>query len=818
MTNNSVLYLIYTIFAFSLIILLFSTIDYYVEAEVPHYNSTNLPLLSHSNLVSLSVNLNRIDAQLDILLNKINNHDTSFMFEHAYIMHSTIYPSVLNLTNTLNKEKSQQLEELLADLPLMIKSNQNPTLINNEISMIQNNIQYFYSKIHDSYSTKEYQLISSQTISQLLNDAKVSYDMYINSSKSSDNNLKHLGVIDYENSLSLVNKSNLIYNSFKPEMHNDLIQKIDPLFTNLKNLILSKSNNIDKFSTDVLLIQNSLTEFNESISSSISTNNNNNSYKMYFNNIQNLLNKAILSIKNENNYQNANNYVTTAYLDNFEYLEPPIEKINATLKGYTEISMREQLRALIDGHAPLLQIENLITKINNSLTEEEKLLSSKSTPDILGGSNSFSKSNNLINGTDINALKAGFGVYTGERRAMGNSSDIYKSEVKNNIDNIRIKLNDVLKTYQQNDHKQAFSKAQSAYLDSYENIEIPLRPINPDFVLDMEIKFAELRNLISSNSPLPSVTEKISEIQKGLDESERLVSGPGIVAPTIAFSSSFSIVFREGLESALIIGAILTYLEASRNEKFKKYVYLGILLAIGSTAMTWYIAEFLIKISGASREIIEAIAGISAVAVLFWVSFWILNKIETKKWIEFVKAKVWQATTTGSFMVFIMLSFFTVYREGFETVLFYQALFSFAKYMEFYVAAGFAIGLAAIMSIVFIIRKFGKKLPLRALFGLTIAVGTYMSITFIGNAIREFQEAGYISTTQLFGTIPRLDINLAEMTGIHPTLETILGQIILLSIYTIGTAYVLVLQPRKKQKISAMRKSIKDRERNSSSF
>ena len=141
--------------------------------------------------------------------------------------------------------------------------------------------------------------------------------------------------------------------------------------------------------------------------------------------------------------------------------------------------------------------------------------------------------------------------------------------------------------------------------------------------------------------------EKISEIQKGLDESERLVSGPGIVAPTIAFSSSFSIVFREGLESALIIGAILTYLEASRNDKFKKFVYFGILIAIGATAITWFIAEFLIKISGASREIIEAVAGLSAVAVFFWVSFWILNKIETKKWIEFVKAKVWQAATTG---------------------------------------------------------------------------------------------------------------------------------------------------------------------------
>jgi high-affinity iron transporter len=132
--------------------------------------------------------------------------------------------------------------------------------------------------------------------------------------------------------------------------------------------------------------------------------------------------------------------------------------------------------------------------------------------------------------------------------------------------------------------------------------------------------------------------------------------------------------------------------------------------------------------------------------------------------------------------------------------------------MESYVAAGLVIGLAAIVGVVFIIRKFGKRLPLRALFGLTIAVGSYMSITFIGNAIREFQEAGYITTTPLFGMIPRLDINLAEMTGIHPTLETILGQVILLSIYIIGTAYILFIQPRKKRALTAMRKSIKDKD------
>ena len=161
--------------------------------------------------------------------------------------------------------------------------------------------------------------------------------------------------------------------------------------------------------------------------------------------------------------------------------------------------------------------------------------------------------------------------------------------------------------------------ARSVYLDNYEKIELPLRPIDPDFTLDMEIKFAELRNLIEKRASF-EIMGKASEIQSGLDESERLVSGLGSIAPGIAFSSSFSIIFREGLESALIIGAITTYLEASRNERFKKHVYFGIILAAGATAITWFVTSFLVEISGVSKELIEAIAGISAVAVLFWVS------------------------------------------------------------------------------------------------------------------------------------------------------------------------------------------------------
>ncbi|MGI0004318.1 MAG: FTR1 family iron permease, partial [Candidatus Nitrosotenuis sp.] len=227
----------------------------------------------------------------------------------------------------------------------------------------------------------------------------------------------------------------------------------------------------------------------------------------------------------------------------------------------------------------------------------------------------------------------------------------------------------------------------------------------------------------------------------------------------------------------------------------------------GATAVTWAIASYVITISGTNRELIEAIAALSATAVLFYVSFWILNKIEHKKWMEFVKAKVWQASTTGGVTVFVLLSFFTVYREGFETVLFYEAMFGFAKYMEIYVGLGFVAGLGVLLAVYYATRKLGKRLPLKMLFGLTMGVGAYLSIAFLGNAIRELQVLDIVPYTSLLGTVPRLDINMAKMTGIYPTLETVVSQIIMLAVYLAAASYVLVLRPKREERIASMRKS-----------
>ena len=488
----------------------------------------------------------------------------------------------------------------------------------------------------------------------------------------------------------------------------------------------------------------------------------------------------------EGDYKKAEQLGIEAYLENFEYLEPEIEVADAELLYPLEWDMREELRTMIKNYEDPDVIKSFLTDsiIPRLDTAEAKVAELRASGVVIA---------------EVFANK--------ETKPMGSASEGEKQSVRDEIDVIREQLMATEIFYELGDTQAAYASARSAYLDSYEYVEIPLRAIAPDFTFEVEYQFATLRNQINDGATIEEIATTIISLERSLDESERLVSGTGTIAPMIAFISSFSIIFREGLEAVLILGAIITYLEASRNHKFKKYVHYGIGLAIGATAVTWVIASYIIEISGANRELIEAIAALSATAVLFYVSFWILNKIEHKRWMEFVKAKVFQASAAGGTSVFIMLSFFTVYREGFETVLFYQAMFSFAKYMELYVGLGFILGIASLLGIYFGFRKLGKRLPLRALFGLTMGIGAYLSIAFLGNAIREFQVLDFIPYTSMLGTIPRLDINVATMTGIYPTLETTVGQIVLLAVYLVASLYVLVLRPKRQKALASMRKS-----------
>src|ERR687896_398021 len=768
-------------------------------------------VLSDTDALIVMVNVERIQTQLWLTEQSLDKNNPEMAFAHAFIPHTTTFPAIkVQLERSAGEQSTKQLESLLTDLPIRMRTGE---YSQEEVRESIGQIRILLDQISQQSIGPQFlsdKGMVSQAVVFLLRDAVQSYATATNSNASNGSDSTNLQqTIDYENAVGLVQIAHQNYQKTLSSLIEDSRRRteIESFFNELESSLAQKMDNesILRLTTAIerdLAEELSVSEGSESTSE----------HQQYFATIRTLLSQVISEVNN-GNYEQADQYAISAYLDNYEYLEAPIEKHDPELMVTIEEEMREELRRMIQAREPAESIEAFVNGILTKVDSAEQLL--KNDPSFNQGS---STSNSSTVFADIQGLQAGFGTYTGERRDIGEAEDPAKAAVRNDIDKVRMQLDQTLRLHGEGNYDGALITSRSAYLDSYESVEIPFRPIDPDFTLEMEIKFAELRNLIQAQAPYEEVEAKVVEIRRGLDESERLVSGTGILAPTIAFSTSFSIIFREGLESALIIGAILTYLEASRNNKFKKHVYYGIMIALGATAVTWFIAQFIIEISGASRELIEAIAGISAVAVLFWVSFWVLNKIETKRWIEFVKAKVWKATTTGSVLVFIMLSFFTVYREGFETVLFYQAILGFARYMEWYVIAGMVLGLAVIIGVALGVRKLGKKLPLRVLFGLTMGIGAYMSIAFMGNAIREFQEVGYISTTHMIGTIPRLDINLATMTGIHPTLETVVAQLILLSVYIIGSLYILILQPRKKKTIEASRKSMADLEKKGSTY
>jgi high-affinity iron transporter len=784
------------------LILYFLTIIVIIQPFISNSFSVYGQELSDTDALIVMVNIERIRTQLWLAEQSLDKDNPEMAFAHAFIPHTTTFPAIKNqLTETAGEQSTMQLESLLTDLPLRMRTGEySEEKTRQTIGQIRGLLDEISQQSLGPEFLSEKRMVSQVAVF-LLRDAVQSYTTISNASDGSGSeNLQQ--DIDYENAAGLVQISHQNYQKTLSPLIEDSRRKteIESFFNELESSLAQKMDNesILRLTTAIerdLAEELSVSEGSESTSE----------HQQYLATIRTLLSNVTSEVNN-GNYEQADQYAVSAYLDNYEYLEAPIEKHDPDLMVTIEEEMREELRRMIEARESAESIEAFVNGILVKLDRAEELLKNDASFD--QGSAPTPTSSGLF--ADIEGLKAGFGTYSGERRDIGEAEDPAKAAVRSNIDRIRMQLDETLRLHKEGNYDGALLTSRSAYLDSYESVEIPLRPIDPDFTLEMEIKFAELRNLIQAHAPYEQVESKVVEIRRGLDESERLVSGTGILAPTIAFSTSFSIIFREGLESALIIGAILTYLEASRNNRFNKHVYYGIVIAIGATAVTWFIAEFIIDISGASRELIEAIAGVSAVAVLFWVSFWVLNKIETKRWIEFVKAKVWKATTTGSIVVFVLLSFFTVYREGFETVLFYQAMLSFAKYMEWYVVAGLVIGLAVIVGTAIVVRKLGRRLPLKVLFALTMGIGAYMSIAFMGNAIREFQELGYISTTHLIGTVPRLDINLAAMTGIHPTVETIVAQIILLAVYVAGSLYILIILPRRQRLIEGARKSRED--------
>jgi high-affinity iron transporter len=378
--------------------------------------------------------------------------------------------------------------------------------------------------------------------------------------------------------------------------------------------------------------------------------------------------------------------------------------------------------------------------------------------------------------------------------------DVSIDEAKAEVETARQLSERAVEAVEDGDGERGYELARSAYLDHFELVEIPLRLRDPNLVLDLEFRFADLRDEIREGASLGEIKETEREVQRGLDDVERAITEKGVAAPLVAFGFSFSILFREGLEAVLLVAILLGSLEAARARNYRRPLALGAAGAVVATAVTFVLASTVIEIAPIDRELLEAAAGVLAVGVLFVVTFWLVSRFEHRRWMEFMRARVSAAVTAGGAAAFAGLGFTAVYREGFETVLFYQALTLFAEGLMLWVVLGAVAAALALVGLGYAVLGLGRKLPIRPMLMGGAGILLLLSVAFVGNAVRSLQEVDLIGATPIDGGWARLPIFIAELTGIHPTVEGIVAQAVLLTVYVLGGLYLFAWKPARERR------------------
>ncbi|MCO6539967.1 MAG: FTR1 family iron permease [Gilliamella sp.] len=363
------------------------------------------------------------------------------------------------------------------------------------------------------------------------------------------------------------------------------------------------------------------------------------------------------------------------------------------------------------------------------------------------------------------------------------------------VDEMDTILNDAYDIYFMKDVERAKARVNNAYFGFYEKHGVEravMSYISGKRGTDTEYQFAKIKRLMTDGASNKVVRNEIDTILKMLHEDANELDGKQESGWSILLAS-FIIIFREGLEAILVIAAISAYLVRSGHLAMVKVVYMSSLVAIFASILAAIALHTVFDISGANQEIIEGIAMLLATVVLFFISNWMFSKAEAEAWKSYVEEKVQTAVSSGSRFALGFAAFLAVFREGAETILFYQAMLIEAKEHMDMVWYGLAIG-TIILAIIFVVIRFGTmKLPIRPFFIGTSILMYIMAIAFAGGGVKELQEADMIPVTSVDF------IHSVEVLGIYPTVETLVPQIIMVFIVVVSVIYYKAKHSCKKQ-------------------
>lgn len=345
------------------------------------------------------------------------------------------------------------------------------------------------------------------------------------------------------------------------------------------------------------------------------------------------------------------------------------------------------------------------------------------------------------------------------------------------LDVARAKLAATVKAYAAGDRRAATDLALSTYLDGVEPVEPAIAARDHALLARIEAAMGEFRQRIARGVPVEAVREQAVLIEDLFGETE-VILAPAKADMASAFLGAFTVLLREGLEALLIVVAMIAFLRKAERQDVLAYVHGGWASALAAGVATWVAATYLITISGASRELTEGFGALFAAVVLLSVGIWMHGKSQADAWQRYIREKLSRALSRRSAWFLFLLTFVVVYREVFETILFYAALWNPATAPA--VLAGAGVAVAALGAIAWIMLRYSRKLPIGKFFAFSAALVAVLAVVLAGKGVAALQEAGMISVSMVRG-LPRI-----EVLGFYATLQTLAAQLSALGVLIAG--------------------------------
>lgn len=343
----------------------------------------------------------------------------------------------------------------------------------------------------------------------------------------------------------------------------------------------------------------------------------------------------------------------------------------------------------------------------------------------------------------------------------------------------RARLAESVKAYEAGDARAAGQFALSSYLDGFEPVEALLRTRDASLLIQVETAMGEYRTRINAAAPLADVSAQAA-VLRGLFDATDAALAPSAEDGAAAFLGAFTILVREGVEALLVVVAMIGFLSKVDRRDVLPYVHGGWSAALVAGLVTWGVAAYAFDIDGASREFTEGFAALFAAVILVGVGIWMHGKSLAGRWQAYLKEQISSALSKSSAWFLFGLAFVAVYREVFETILFYVALWARGNVGA--IVGGFLAGVAVLAIITAVMLRTSKRLPISQFFAWSSALVALLAIVMAGKGIAALQEGGQLPPSLV--NFPRF-----EALGIYPSLYALLAQLAVIVVIVVGYIY-----------------------------